>query len=794
VVARRPEVIRPRNGLAAGLALGALTAFTALNALTTIHCAPRSSSSAPDAQSSEPGELPGIAPRPAALREKLAAALASKGAGYKPRTEHTAPGGAPKYTNRLILEASPYLLQHAHNPVDWYPWGDEAFEAARRENKPVFLSVGYSTCHWCHVMERESFEDAEVAELINRHFIAIKVDREERPDVDAIYMNAVFMLGGSGGWPMTVVLTPDRQPFFAGTYFPARDGDRGQKRGLLSILRELSTRYASERDELVARAADVTKKIAQGLAAPAGGEIPTLETVDLAVALLGRSFDDVYGGFGGAPKFPRPTDIELLLRHHRRTGAARSLEMATKTLDAMAAGGIFDHVGGGFHRYATDKRWLVPHFEKMLYDNAQLAAAYLEAYQATGEARYASVARRVLDYVIAEMTSPDGAFYSATDADSEGEEGKFFVWTPDAIKAVVGEGRARSVNAYFAVTPQGNFEGKTTILSTPRPLSAVAKDLGVPEAALEKEIEAARALLYEARKKRVPPLRDEKILASWNGLMVGAMARGAFVLKEPRYLEAARRAADFLLQRRTPDTNKRLARNAAAPERGEGFLDDYAFFIGGLLDLHHASSEPRWLEAAIGLESDLEARFWDASAGGFFLSGDGAEKLLAREKPDYDGAEPSGNSMAALNLCRLSALTSNHRYRPMADKTLAAFSGSMKRSPRSLPKMLTALELCASEILEVAIVSPRAEAANRAALATKTEALMQKLRGTFLPGYVLVTATEGEDVDQKAALAPFVAQKIAKNKTPTAYVCRGGTCKQPATDPELFARQLGEAR
>jgi hypothetical protein len=602
------------------------------------------------------------------------------------------------------------------------------------------------------------------------------------------------MLGGSGGWPMTVVLTPDRQPFFAGTYFPARDGDRGQKRGLTSILRELSTRYASEREELVARAADVTKKIAQGVAAPAGGDAPTptLETMDLAVALLGRSFDETYGGFGGAPKFPRSPDIELLLRHHRRTGAAHSLEMATKTLDAMAAGGIFDHVGGGFHRYATDKRWLVPHFEKMLYDNAQLAAAYLEAYQATGEERYKAVARRTLDYVLAEMTAPDGGFYSATDADSEGEEGKFFVWTPDEIKAAVGEARARSVNAYFAVTPQGNFEGKTTILSTPRPMAAVAKDLGVPEAALEKEIEAARSLLYEARKKRVPPLRDDKILASWNGLMIGAMARGGFVLNEPRYLEAARRAADFLLKRRTPD--KKLARNGAAPERGEGFLDDYTFFISGLLDLHYASSEPRWLEAAIELENDLEARFWDASAGGFFMSGEGSEKLIAREKPDYDGAEPSGNSMAVLNLCRLSALTSNHRYRPIAEKTLAAFGGSLKRSPRSLPKMLAGLELCASDLIEVAIVSPRAEGPKKAAFATKTEALLQKLRRSFTPGHVLVVAIEGEDVDQKAALTPFVAQKVARKNLPTAYVCRGGTCKQPVTDPELFARQLAEAR
>ena len=783
---KRGALLRARAGLAVGLLAAASVAIGALG----LRCTPRSTSSAPDAQTSEPGELPGIAPRPAALREKLAAALATK--GYKPRTEHVAPGGAPKYTNRLLLEASPYLLQHAHNPVDWYPWGEEAFEAARRENKPVFLSVGYSTCHWCHVMERESFEDEEVAELINRHFIAIKVDREERPDVDAIYMNAAFMLGGSGGWPMTVVMTPDKQPFFAGTYFPARDGDRGQKRGLLSILRELATRYASERDELVARAADVTKKIAQGSSAPAGTEAPSPEAIDLAAALLSRSFDEAHGGFGGAPKFPRSADIELLLRHHRRTGSARSLEMATKTLDAMAAGGIFDHVGGGFHRYATDRRWLVPHFEKMLYDNAQLAATYLEAYQATGEARYASVARRTLDYVLAEMTSPDGGFYSATDADSEGEEGVFFVWTPEAIKAAVGEDRARLVSAYFGVTPQGNFEKKTTILSTPRPIQAVAKDLGMPEAALEREIEAARALLYEARKKRVAPLRDEKILASWNGLMIGAMARGAFVLKEPRYLEAARKAADFLLRRRTPD--KKLARNAAAPERGEGFLDDHAFFISGLLDLHYASSEPRWLEAAIELENDLEARFWDASAGGFFLSGEGSEKLIAREKPDYDGAEPSGNSMAVLNLCRLSALTSNHRYRPIADKTLAAFSGSIKRSPRSLPKMLAGLDLCASDLLEVAIVSPRAKSPENGAPPAKTEAFLQKLRRSFTPGHVLVVATEGEDVEQKAALAPFVAHKVAKNNLPTAYVCRGGTCKQPATDPELFARQLAEAR
>jgi hypothetical protein len=783
---------------AVGLSLAAAIGVGA----ACFHCAPRGGAPAPS-ESERPaatGELPGSAPRPPALRDKLASALAAKGADYKPRTEHKKPDGFPKYTNRLILEASPYLLQHAHNPVDWYPWGEEAFEAARREGKPVFLSVGYSTCHWCHVMERESFEDEAIAAYMNQHYIAIKVDREERPDVDALYMNAVFMIGGSGGWPMTVVMTEDRKPFFAGTYFPPRDGERRAKRGLHSILKELAERYASDKAALVERASEVTKRIQAGIAvAGAGGEggLPGIDLVAKVVEQLDRAFDPTHGGFGGAPKFPRSAEIELLLRHHRRTGDARALEMATRTLDKMAEGGIFDHVGGGFHRYATDARWLVPHFEKMLYDNAQLAVSYLEAYQATGSARYASVARATLDYVLREMTAPGGGFYSATDADSEGKEGEFFVWTPAEIAAAVGRERARVVEAYFAVTPKGNFEGKN-ILHTPRPAADVAKSLGMTEEALAADIEASRALLYEARKKRVPPLRDDKILTSWNGLMISAMARGGFTLAEPRYIEAARSAADLLLRKRSP--SGRLVRNAASGASAPAFLDDYAFCIAGLLDLHHATSEDRWLTEAKALSAELEAHHWDSEKGGFFLTADDAEKLFTRDKPDYDGAEPSGNSVAAHNLCRLAELTSNTKYQQAAERTLTAFSTSLRRGPRSLPKMLAAVEFCTGDPLEIAVVSPPTGAPQnnsggkpRSSPGSALEPLLQKLRRSFVPNHVLVLATQGEDLERKAKDIPLLDQKIAKGGLPTAYVCRGSVCKMPTSDPAVLAKQLDEA-
>jgi hypothetical protein len=641
------------------------------------HAAAAPSASATQASAGDPA-LPGLGAPNRALLTRLWAASRDKGPDYRPRTHHFTDDGKPKYCNRLILETSPYLLQHAHNPVNWYAWGEEAFARARRESKPILLSVGYSTCHWCHVMERESFEDEEIARYLNQHFIAIKVDREERPDVDDIYMKAVQMLSGRGGWPMTAALTPERQPFFGGTYFPARDGDRGARKGFLTILKELSASYRSDRAQVVAKARETSQRI-QSLAEPAPpGNVPGPEVLAIAARSLAQSFDPTWGGFGGAPKFPTPVNLELIARYHRRTGDAHAQRIVVHTLERMAAGGIYDHVGGGFHRYSTDARWLVPHFEKMLYDNAQLVPLYLWAYQVTGNRDLARVARETLDYLGREMTGPGGGFYSATDADSQTpsghtEEGYFFTWTPAELQAVLGADRTKTVSAYFGVTSQGNFEGRS-ILHTPRPIADVAKELGTTDEALRAEIEAARRQLYSVRAKRPPPIRDDKVLASWNGLAISAFAQGAFVLGQDEYAERARRAAHFVLEK-LQSSDGRLRRSYMdGKARHNAYLDDYAFLIQGLLDLYDATSELRWLKEAISLQATLDRHHFDARSGGYFMTSGDHEALLVRDKPVHDGAEPSGNSVGVVNLLRLAELTQQADYRRRAEKCFAAFS------------------------------------------------------------------------------------------------------------------------
>ena len=477
-------------------------------------------------------QLPGAEPFSGELAKQLRAALEKQGPDYVPRTHHLE-GARPKYINRLILETSPYLLQHAHNPVNWYPWGDEAFETAARLGRPVLLSVGYSTCHWCHVMERESFEDEEIAAYINAHFVAIKVDREERPDVDGVYMTAVQLMTGGGGWPMTVVMSPDRRPFFGGTYFPARDGDRGARIGFLTVLERLADAYATDRERVTESAQRLSEAILKTQSHDASEGVPgTGALVKAAAALVGR-FDAEHGGFGRAPKFPRPSTYELLLRYWRRSGDDGARRVVTHSLSKMKNGGIYDHVGGGFARYSTDARWLVPHFEKMLYDNAQLATLYTETWQATGDDELARVVRDILDYVLREMTSDQGGFYSATDADSEGEEGKFFVWSPKEIDELLGEDRARAVKAYYGVTAAGNFEGHN-IFEVTRTHGAVAAELGTSADELKKVLAESRKLLYDAREKRIHPLLDDKVLTEWNGQMIGAFARAGLALDEPR--------------------------------------------------------------------------------------------------------------------------------------------------------------------------------------------------------------------------------------------------------------------
>ena len=741
--------------------------------------------------------LPGVKRVDPALVARLDRALEAKGPRYEPHTRHRFPDGKPRYTNRLILESSPYLLQHAHNPVDWFPWGDAAFERARAEHKPVFLSIGYSTCHWCHVMEQESFEDTEIATFLNEHFVCIKVDREQRPDVDAVYMTAVEALTGQGGWPMTLLLTPDREPFFAGTYFPPRAGARGARVGLLEILRQMASRYATDRASVVARAEQVSRHM-EALAEPAApGAVPTAATVVAAARAFASRFDPAHGGSGGAPKFPQPARLDFLLRYAARTGDPGALEIVRRTLVAMADGGIYDHIGGGFHRYATDARWRVPHFEKMLYDNAQLAALYVAAYQLDGDARFARVARETLDYVHREMTSPAGGFYTATDADSEDDEGHsvegwFFTWPASEVRKVLGAERAKVADAVWGITPAGNFEGGRNILYVGAPLAESAKKLGVTEAALRASLESSRRALFEARAKRKPPHLDDKIVAEDNGLMIGAFARASLALDEPRYLEAATRAASFVLDHlRAP--GGALGRSfAGGAVSGDGYLGDYAAMIAGLLDLYEASAQPRWLEAARALQAQLDAHFWDAGPGGYFRTADTAEKLPMRTRPGYDGAVPSGNSLEASNLLRLAQLDGGDAHRARAERIFEAFSQMLERAPLAVPRLLSALEAYHDVALEVVVVRP-ADAAGEGPRAREAAALASVVRGTYLPGSFVALCTEAEARAQ-AARVPLFDGKAALHDAPTAFVCERGRCKLPTSDPAALRRQIAGMR
>ena len=724
--------------------------------------------------------LPGMEAFPAAVLQQLAQALQAKGEAYTPRTRHLFEDGRPHYTNRLILEPSPYLLQHAHNPVNWYPWGDEAFARAKKENKPVLLSIGYSTCHWCHVMERESFEDIAIAEYMNRHYIAVKVDREQRPDLDGIYMTAVQMLTGRGGWPMTVWLTPDRRPFYGGTYFPPHDGMREQQTGLLTLLARLQAAYHQEPHQV----AVVTKKLTQSIQAavvPEGlDENPTQTALTQAAENFKARFDRQYGGFGKAPKFPRSVTLEFLLRYSRRTNDSETRAMVVKTLEAMAAGGIYDQVGGGFHRYATDQQWLVPHFEKMLYDNALLAVAYLEGYQIAGREDFARVARQILDYLDREMRAPGGGFYSATDADSAGEEGKFFIWTLPELAPLLSQKQLQLVQSHYGVTPQGNFEA-ANILHVARPLDTVAKELDLSMDQAQRELQAARDILYRARQQRIAPHTDTKVLVAWNGLVISAFAKGSHILNVSHYAKRAKQAAAFLLTRVKRDG--RLRRSALGTIiGGAAYLDDYAFLIAGLLDLYEATFELRWLQEALALQAVLDTHFWDSKSGGYFLTADDAEQLLAREKPAYDGAEPSGNAVAAHNLLRLAEWTTNDSYRQHAQRCFKAFASALKQRPTSMPRMLSALDFFLDRPKEIAII--------KASPDDNIEPLLAQLRLHFLPNRVVSIVTQGDELAAHQRVVPWLEAKSAIKGKVTAYVCEQHVCSLPTTDPGIFAKQI----
>ncbi|MBS2022268.1 MAG: thioredoxin domain-containing protein [Deltaproteobacteria bacterium] len=715
-----------------------------------------------------------------------------------PRTRHLQADGTPKYTNRLARETSPYLLQHAHNPVDWRPWGEEAFAAARSENKPVFLSVGYSTCHWCHVMEEESFEDETIARLLNEKFICIKVDREERPDVDAIYMQAVQMMTQHGGWPMSVFLTPDQRPFYAGTYFPPRDGMRGARIGFTTIVTELSRVFQEERAKVDASAEDVSSAVRQSLVSEPPTDLPTEAVLHAAMEHYIEVFDARAGGTRRAPKFPSSLNVRFLLRHAAGTGEELPLSMAALTLEKMALGGIYDQVGGGFHRYSTDAQWLVPHFEKMLYDNALLTVAYTEAWQQTharpgtapdGQAwsvkaeLFKRIALEVCAYVDRELSAPEGGFVSATDADSEGKEGTFFVWTPSQLVRVLGEDDGARAARLFDVRPEGNFEDEPHGhhgLVIPQSAVEGQSVLSLAQLPLADDLEflnRVRPKLYDARKQRPPPLTDTKVLASWNGLMISAFARAGFVFDKPELVERAARAARFLLS--THVQNGKLLRSSqGTTARHPGLLEDHAFLAAGLVELFEATGDASHLDAARSLHASLARDFADPQ-GGFFRTPNDHEQLLAREKPAYDGAEPAGNSVAALTLLRLAELTSDDSYRAQAESTLRSFGALLNTAPYAIGEMLHAVDFLLGPVREVVIL--------RDANTTDSE-LLNVLRNTYSPRQVLVRAQLPHATTPPAL--PLLHERGLVNAQATAYVCVKSACQLPVTSGQALAAQL----
>jgi uncharacterized protein YyaL (SSP411 family) len=683
-----------------------------------------------------------------------------------------------QFTNRLARETSPYLRQHAHNPVDWYPWGPEALERARRLNRPIFLSVGYSACHWCHVMEHESFENNEIAQLLNEHFVSIKVDREERPDLDQIYMASVQLLTGQGGWPMSVFLTPDLRPFTGGTYFPP--DDRYGRPGFKKVLRTLAEWWQTRRGEIDAVAVQLTEHLqAVGRLEAGEGELNP-DLLRHAAGGLARAFDPVYGGFGQAPKFPHPMDLRMLLRVWRRFGDEQALHMVRTTLDHMAMGGIYDHLGGGFARYSTDARWLVPHFEKMLYDNALLAVCYLEAYQATGDGFYARVVQETLGWVRREMTSPEGPFYSTLDADSEGQEGKFYVWSAREIEDVLGPEDATLFNAVYGIDPEGNWEHGHNILHRVKTLPQYARLYSISEADLATLLERCRPKLFEVRSGRVRPGLDDKALTSWNGLMIDAFARAAQVLDDPEYAAAAARAADFILTRmRGPDSRLLHTWSAGSEAKLNGYLEDYAYLLEGLVSLYQATFAPRWIEAAVDVAQVMMDQFWDPQEGAFFYTGRDHEALIARIKDPHDNATPSGNAMAVTALLRLAELTGRADLREKAETTLRLYRGLLGSNPLAAGQMLIAFDFHLGPVQEIAIVGdPQAE---------DTRRVLQAIHRGFRPASVVALKSPGDS--SADAVLPLLAGKTAQGAV-TTYLCQDFTCQAPLVGAEAAEAAL----
>jgi uncharacterized protein YyaL (SSP411 family) len=680
--------------------------------------------------------------------------------------------------NRLTNETSPYLLQHAHNPVDWYPWGPEAFEKARRENKPIFLSIGYSTCHWCHVMAHESFEHHEVARLMNEVFVSIKVDREERPDIDNVYMSSCQMMTGGGGWPLTIIMTPDKKPFFAATYIP-REGRLGLI-GMLELIPRIRELWTTQRGEALTLSHRIVTAL-QKTSQDAPGEELDEATLKLTYEQLAKRFDEQHAGFGSAPKFPTPHNLLFLLRYWKRSNNKRALEMVEETLRAMQHGGIYDHVGFGFHRYSTDSQWLVPHFEKMLYDQAMLAMAYTEAYQATGKEDYGKTAREIFTYVLRDMKSPEGGFYSADDADSEGEEGKFYLWTREEVRQALGSEEADFIAKVFNIEKDGNFVEQATgkrngvnILHLSKSFVEPTSDLNLSQHDLQKHLEEIRQKLFAYREKRIHPMKDDKILTDWNGLIIAALAKASQAFDEPKYAEAARHTADFILGNMRKPDGRLLHRYRDGQAGIEANLDDYTFLVWGLIELYEAVFNTKYLKVALELTRDMLRHFWDEDSGGLYLTPDDGESLFVRNKEIYDGAIPSGNSVAMLNLLRLGRMTATFDLEEKAARIGRAFSRSVKQSPVAHTQLMVALDFGVGPCYEV-VIAGNSDAED-------TKAMFKALRVHFLPSKVVLLYPSERESPEIAQLAEFTKNQSSIGGRATAYVCMNYNCKLPTTD------------
>ncbi len=683
-----------------------------------------------------------------------------------------------RFTNRLVHETSPYLLQHAHNPVDWFPWGEEALAKAREEDKPIFLSIGYSACHWCHVMEHESFEDEEIARVLNEHFVSIKLDREERPDLDEIYMNAVQMMTGSGGWPMSMFLRPDCLPFYGGTYFPPES--RYGRPGFREIIEAVARQYKENPEKIEEASSNLVAGLKRltHLKSAEGDLNPDM--LEEAFSKIAGNFDPKNGGFGTQPKFPNTMNLSVFLREYARTGNKRAIEMVRLTLEKMFQGGIYDQLGGGFHRYSVDDHWLVPHFEKMLYDNALLARLFLEAYQATGEADMARVVRETLAYVMREMTHPEGGFYSTQDADSEGEEGRFFVWDREEVIRLLGEEDGTLFCRVFDVQEGGNFEQGKSILNIPVDLETLARFLNEDVGRLEEVANRGRRVLFDARKKRFAPFRDEKVQTNWNGLMISAFALAHQVFHEQPYLDAAEKAANFILDRMRDEDGTLLHTFKDGQAKLRAYQDDYASFICALIDLYETTFEARWLEVALELTENMLDSYWDDAEGGFFFVGEDHEALIVRSKNPYDNALPSGNALGVMALLRLGSLLGREDFWDRAERNLKLFERNLQEVPSGFGHMLCALYYFLERPVEIAVIG--------APERKETKALLEIAFKRWIPNRVIALLNPGDGMQD---LIPSVLDKAQVDGRPTVYVCKDFACSAPVTQPDDLDGLLG---